>query len=283
MQCLQTAILAAVLASSAAAQGVVFNPSNTPGTGQANAFPFGLHSEWRFSFIIDRSVLPRQKLRITDLAFVPTFISTTNFTATQFQVRMGHTTVSAYSSVTPPAFDTVLGPAPTIVYDGPFTWQFALDTWSPIGLQCGFGYDGVRSICCEIRYWTTVLSAVSVRTDPSIKRAFTNIAYTPNPYTEANWVTPIPGESLGPKHALLYQSKNILIAADRVALGNSAAIGIFGGAAGSASPTRTSTSSAARWRRSRRSPASTAARRTPPRWAARPWCRRWWAPVRSSP
>jgi hypothetical protein len=212
------------------AQGYVYNPSNTPTTGGGNAWPFSSsYSAWRFSFIVDASVLPNAAIKINDLALA--FSGSVTKTATQLQVRMGHTTHKNYSGSGTTKFDDLLGPCPTIVYDGPLNWPITGAQWQDMHLTRTFGYDGVRNIVIEIRYKGGANSA-TVRTDSSIARAYTHTRYSADPYNEVNWYTPIPGEMMGPKHRLTYVKDNILIAPDTLQIGTSGAIAYGFGPAG---------------------------------------------------
>jgi len=207
----------------------ICNPSDTPTTGGTNSWPFNTYTAWRYQLIVNKSVLPSSPLKITDIAFAPT--STKTWQAKQVQIRMGHTTKSDFNTPVPPnCFDDMLGPCPTIVYEGPLTWSCAAGTWSPIGLQSAFGYDGSRNILVEIRYsGGPGSSGVTVRTDASINRAYTHTSYSKDPYNEPCWYTPIPGQALGAKHCLDVTSSTVLLAPDTVRLGNKAAIRLLNG------------------------------------------------------
>jgi len=208
----------------------ICNPSDTPGTGGSNSWPFNTYNAWRYQFIINSSVLPNAPMKITDIAFAPT--STKTWNASRFQMRMGHTTKSDFNTpVTPNCFDDMLGPCPTIVYEGPLTWDCAAGTWSPIGFQSHFGYDGSRNILVEIRYsGGPGSSGVSVRTDTSINRAYTHTNYTKDPYNAPCWYTPIPGQAMGAKHCLDVTKDTVLIAPDTVRLGTTTSIRLYNGA-----------------------------------------------------
>jgi len=214
------------------AQGIIYNPSNTPSTGSGNAWPFNVHTGWRFQFIINASVLPNAPIKITDIAFAPT--STMTWASNQFQVRMGHTTMNDFNTpMMPNCFEEMIGPCATVMYDGPFKWACTADTWSPLRLHCPFGYDGKRNIVVEIRYNDRLTSGVNTRVDSSINRAYTHTGATPDPYNAPCWIIPIPGQASGPKHCLTYERTCILLASDTVKVGLSAGINIIQGPAGS--------------------------------------------------
>lgn len=217
---------------SAAQTVAVHNPSDSPAEGPLNAWPFGFFSDWRFTFIIDAAVLGSGgAARIDSLAFAPAV--TDVFTATHFQVRMGHTSVAAFSAAGSTSFDRVLGSTPTIVYDGPIQWNCTAGRWSPIGLDRSFGWDGVSNVCCEVRYRNGSAN-IDVRVDPSIRRAFTNSSVTPNAYDAPQWISPIPGESRGPKHRVTLAKSDLLWIGSRLRLGGQAFVGLLDAPGGAA-------------------------------------------------
>jgi hypothetical protein len=230
MKSLALLALVLLIGASLGAQGYIYNPSDTPTAGSSNAWPFSSSkAAWRFSFIVDASVLPAANFKITDVAFA--FTGNATKTATQLQVRMGHTTCKNYSTSGTTSFDALLGPCPTIVYDGALNWPITGNQWQDIGLQRTFAYDGSRNIVIEVRYYGGSGSA-SVRTDASIARAYTHSTYSADPYNEANWYTPIPGEMMGPKHRLTYVKDNMVLAPDVASIGSSVGINYVNGPAG---------------------------------------------------
>ncbi len=194
----------------------IYNPSNTPSTGTCNSWPFGVYTEWRLQFIIDAKVMPNKPVKITDIAFAPCRSGT--WTAKQFQIRMGHTTHTNFSTSGTTKFDKMLGPCPTILYNGSLTWSCTTNTWCDVGLQAHFGYDGKRNICGEIRYMGRGSLSLSCHRD-TMPRAYTHSGYTPNAYNATDWKVPIPGELMMLKHRLEYTDKCILLTPDTVRLG----------------------------------------------------------------
>jgi len=157
----------------------IYNPANTPGVGNGNAWPFNLHTGWRFQFIIDKKVLGGGPLLISDIAFSGYYSPAKTFSVPDFQMRMGHTTYSNFgSSSANPLFDNVLGPTPTEVYTrGAIKWVCNYQAWSDIGLTNSFAYNGNDNICVEIRYNTTTSGGVTIITDPGISRAYTHTIF----------------------------------------------------------------------------------------------------------
>jgi len=211
------------------AQAYIYNPANTPGSGGTNSWPFRSYTAWRFQFIIDASVMTNAPIKILDIAFSPQYNSI--FTSSNFQMRMGHTTHKNFSGSGTTKFDDMLGPCPTIVYNGPFTWSGTAATWCDLGLQAAFGYDGVRNICVELRY-NGGSANQRVYTDASIARAYTHTSYSADPFNEPNWYVPISGEMMGPIHRLTVDRTCILLAPDTVPIGSTAAIQFVQGPAG---------------------------------------------------
>jgi len=128
------------------AQGTVYAPSNTPTAGSCNVYPWGTSTSARFQEIIPATYLPSAPFKITDIAYAPCGNST--FTSRRLRVRMCHTTLSNFKANT--NFNNNLCPCPTTVYDGPGNWTMTANTWSPVGLTCTFGYDGVRNLLIDL-------------------------------------------------------------------------------------------------------------------------------------
>jgi len=225
-------VLVLLIGVTVSAQGYIYNPSNTPSSGGGpNSWPFSVYSAWKYQFIVNASVLPSAPFKIIDIAFAPT--SSRTFTANPFEIRMGHTTYTAFGPLAnDPRFVRVLGSCPTVCYTGPISWVATANSWSPIGLQRSFGYDGKRNICVEIRYRATGSQGVACWTDTTINRAYTHTGYSADPYNEPKWQVPIPGEAMGNKHRLTYVKDNILFAPDTLQIGTSGAISYGNGPAG---------------------------------------------------
>ncbi|MBN2490547.1 MAG: hypothetical protein JXQ29_06840 [Planctomycetes bacterium] len=137
-------LLLAILITAAAADEI-YVPADTPGSGSRNSWPFNLYPEWRYQLVIDAKFLGNQAFTVNEIAFAPS--GTGVFTATQFEVRMGHSTVATSAT-----FDTNI-PNPTTVLSAlsGYTWNTTDKTWSPIGLTSGFSYNGVDRLTIDIR------------------------------------------------------------------------------------------------------------------------------------
>ena len=210
----------------------IYNPNSTPNVGGANSWPFGSYPEWRYQFIISNTVMGNAPIKIIDIAFAPS--STRTYTATQFQMRMGHTTFTQYTPYdNNPNVDyqTILGPCPTIVYDGPLSWPCTSAQWSDIGLQRSFAYDGKRNIAVDIRFMGGS-AGVTTYTDSSINRAYVSTQRTPNPYNDPKWYVPTYGEAMGMRHRLTVDKNCFLLASDTVQLGQVAYMNIYNGPPG---------------------------------------------------
>jgi len=138
-------LLLLVVMVSAAIADEVYVPTNTPSSGSRNSWPFNLYPEWRYQMVIDAKYLGNQPLVIKELSFATS--ATGSFTATQFEVRMGHSTVATSGT-----FDNNI-PNPTTVLSAltSYTWKTTDKTFSPIGLTNTFNYDGVSRLCIDIR------------------------------------------------------------------------------------------------------------------------------------
>jgi len=219
--------LVLLIGISAGAQGYVYNPDNVPSAGGGpNAWPFNIHSAWRYSFIVHAGVLPSAPIKITDIAFAPT--SSRTFVASPFQIRMGHTTHRDFSISRPTQFDDILGPCPTICYNGAIQWVTTANAWNDIGLKAPFAYDGKRNLCVEIRYRATRSQGLSSWVGP-IPRAYTNTNYVADPYNELKWSYQ---DSAAIKHRLTYVKKDIVLTRDTQSIGTASVIDYLNGAAG---------------------------------------------------
>jgi hypothetical protein len=129
----------------AGAQGTIYAPSNTPSAGSCNAFPWGYSTSARFQEIIPAQYLPSAPFKITDIGFAS--CGNANFTAKRLRVRVCHTTLTSFAGNT--NFNNNLCPCPTTMYDGPMNWAMTANQWSSLGMNCSFGYDGVRNVLFE--------------------------------------------------------------------------------------------------------------------------------------
>ena len=208
----------------------VYNPSNTPATGNGNSWPFNLYTGWRFQFIIDKSVMGSNPVTITDIGFSGYYNPARTFTVPDFQMRMGHTTYKDFGTAGTTKFATILGKSPVEVYKrGPITWICNYHAWSDIGLTAPFNYNGKDNICVEIRYNTKASGGVVTMTDASIARAYTHSNYSADPFNATDWYSPIPGEMMGPKHRLTLKGGFTCDAPASLSLGSSGAVKLTGG------------------------------------------------------
>jgi hypothetical protein len=136
-----------VLAAGVATADEVYLPSNTPGTGSKNAFPFNNQygTEWRYQLVVPAAALGHQPMKILDIAFAPS--GTGDFKATTLQVRMSHSTVAPSTT-----FATNLPNPQVVLSAGAFVWKTTDQSWSSIGLTTPFLYNGVDTLTIEIRF-----------------------------------------------------------------------------------------------------------------------------------
>lgn len=163
-----------VLAASGAAQSKLYVPDNNPASGSINYFPFSTTGQWgpnwRYQYLIPSSYLLPKVFNITEVSFAPS--TTTTFTAQKFQMRLANTTYATLTKAT--CFDPVLGSGPTTVYNGPITYSLTKDTWSPVGLQNPFLYDGKSNLVIEIRYVTPSTTLSGPTHQGPFQRSWTN-------------------------------------------------------------------------------------------------------------
>ncbi len=125
-------------------------PDNNAAVGTNNSIPF--HASWspisgsvRYQALYKVTQLGNKAFRLSDIAFAPMYTGT--FTATQFQVRVSHTTSNSLN----PTMDLNI-PTPTTMFDGPMTYAITTDTWSPLVLKNAFIYNGTDNLVVDIRY-----------------------------------------------------------------------------------------------------------------------------------
>lgn len=154
------AALAVTTTTLAPAQAVstVYVPDATTTSGATDTVLFNsANGKLAFNLIRGEVGESAEVKKIVDLAFVPAASGT--FSATRLQVRMGR----GYLRTLDQCF-AINVPCPTIVYDGPFTWNAVKDQWTSIGLQNPYSTDGSSNVYIEIR-WQGGTGAVPVRVE----------------------------------------------------------------------------------------------------------------------
>ncbi len=209
LKTLVAAAAVATLTSLGAAQGKQhYVPDSSPSTGGGNAWPFTTSGNagpnWRYQFVIPAAQMPANPITITDIAFAPT--SSSVFTATQCQVRMANTTVQTLQTTS--CFDNVLGPTPTTVFNGPISFQLTANTWSPMGLQNSFTWDGASNLVVEIRYRSQTTLSRTIYTG-AITRSWTN-GWNANPDPYNSQCPEFAGTGSGPKVCFTYDDIRIV-------------------------------------------------------------------------
>lgn len=173
-------------------QNYVYHDNPSPSGGSANTFPFGnaFGNNWRYQFSVPASSLPGKPVRFVGMAFAPT--ATGTFSVKDFQLRMGHSSSAALSSV----FATNIGPSPTTLIDvqgGNYTFNATANQWTPLGVQNGFDYNGTSVLVIEVRYrghGSTNQGSTSIRaftSSSNSNRVWANGSYptppVPDPYS----------------------------------------------------------------------------------------------------
>lgn len=203
----------------------VYAPTNTPTTGSANAFPWGFSTSARFQEIIPALYLPSAPFKITDIAFAPT--TSANFTAKRLRVRMCHTTLPNFKGKT--SFDKNMCPCPTTMFNGTGSWAATANTWSPVGLDCSFGYDGKRNLLIEICFDGRTAGPACHR-DSVLPRLWdfgsTNPCQVPTGATDGGTT------EAGQKVCLTIDRQCVLNASDTVSIGGTLGTQVFTAPAG---------------------------------------------------
>jgi len=222
--------LFALLVVPAAAQGYAYIPDNNAASGGGNNWPLNFSSTTgRFIQLLNIQYLPNAPVKIVDVAF--SRYSTTypsSFQASQFQMRMSHTTRTAVSGTFADNFQA----CPTNLIDTTSGFTYAppaINTWSDFGTVADFGFDGQRNICLEIRYRGQVTSLGFPCRSATIARVWANSTSQDN-YVA---VSGSPSSSGGLKTRLTYVKDHILIAPDTIQIGGSGIINMYGFPGGS--------------------------------------------------
>ncbi len=152
------ALAAATTFAPAQAVSTVYVPDATTTSGAADTVLFNA-ANGKVAFNLIRGEVGPDSVvkKIVDLAFVPAASGT--FSATRLQIRMGR----GFLLTLDQCFALNV-PCPTIVYDGPFTWNAVKDQWTSLGLQNPYVTDGQSNVYIEIR-WQGGTGSVPVRVE----------------------------------------------------------------------------------------------------------------------
>lgn len=215
-------VLGALLSVSAVAQTYVYVPDSNPAYGSANAAPFDISDpSGRYMEILPIRYLSTLygPYKITEVAFSKygsTLFSPNTFFATQFQLRMSHTTLANYRDKN---FANWSGPCPTALVDASNGFTYTVpgeDQWADIGTTVDFAWDGRRPICLEVRFrGNDHKRGFPCRSGQPIPRIWANY------YQLDNYVakTGTFDSSSGLKVRLRVDPNNILLAPESVAVG----------------------------------------------------------------
>lgn len=186
-------LVSLLLSASAIAQGPIYVPDNNPTTGTCNAIPMSASFGQGATTYLGRvpaSFLDPTNRTIRDIEFLP--CAGGSFTATDCQIGIGHVSALLPLPFTFPSFDaggnvTTTGSFLdfTVFYNsvvqGPFTWNFTLNTWSPLGLDTafspGFTWNGTDDLAVYITYRGGVGGASLRRTATEPLRVYVNAVY----------------------------------------------------------------------------------------------------------
>ncbi len=220
-KCLVLLSLVALFAGPALAQGYAYIPDNVPSSGGGNNWPLNFSSTTgRFIQLLNAQYLPTAPVKIVDVAFSRYSTSyPSSFSAKQFQMRMSHTTMTAFVST----FASNFAPCPTNLINTTSGFTYSppnINQWSDFGTTCDFGYDGKRHICLEIRYRGQNTALGFPCRSATIPRVWANSTTADN-YVATTGAARTNG---GLKTRLTYVKDNILLAPDTASIGTSAAI-----------------------------------------------------------
>lgn len=154
---MRTALLSiTLLAAPAAAQGIAFySPDNVTTTGNCNVVPWGSpfpnFINQRYQMVVPAADLNATSGFITGLGFAP--CATGIHTSTELRITLAHVP-PGFSFATSTDFDQNLhvhGSNATVVLDRDnYSWEKTMDTWSSVGLDQSFPYNGTDDLLVEI-------------------------------------------------------------------------------------------------------------------------------------
>ena len=222
--CVCIIALTVLLAAPAVAQTYVYAPDSNPATGGGNSWPFNFSTtSGRFIQIIlvQHLTTLAGPYKITDVAFSVNGTYPNSFTATQFQMRMSHSTLSNWADTN---FANWQAPCPTNLIDAGSGFTYTVpgaNAWADIGTKLDFGWDGKRNIALEIRYRGQNTSlGFACWSDSTMPRIWANSTSADN-YVAT---TGSARANLGLKVRLTIDKNNVLLAPDDVTVGTTAGI-----------------------------------------------------------
>jgi hypothetical protein len=154
MKPLIVAFVIGLLVAGAVLADEVYVPANQPSVGAGNYWPWdtSTSTEWRYQLLFTAQQLGNRAGLIHDIAFSP--LKSGTHTSTNFEMTFSHTAASALVQTWAQNL-----PNPVVVYpNAPLTWNVIQDTWSPIGLQGKFLYNGTDNLVVDFRYFGGVMS-----------------------------------------------------------------------------------------------------------------------------
>jgi hypothetical protein len=188
-----TWLVGLLLAASAFAQTSLYVPDNDPTLGTCNAIPMSASFGSGATTYLGRipaSFLDPTNRTIRDVEFAP--CAAGSFSAPDCQIGIGHVSAALPLPFTYPTFDAagnVIANGSFLdfsllynsVVQGPFTWNFLLNAWSPLGLDTAFSpaftWNGTDDIAFYITYRGATGGASLHRTTTEPLRVYANAVY----------------------------------------------------------------------------------------------------------
>lgn len=177
------------LPPSAGAQTLIQVPDNQPAVGTCNIFPLG-SATFTYAARVPASYLTGSALRLLDVAFAPCASGT--WACPTVQMGIGHVPNPLPVPFNFPTFDaagvpTNLGnfldytPLWNSVTQGPLSWAYTANAWSPFGFQTGGGTSFVWNGVDDIGWFITLQNATGTtschRTNTEPFRVYASGAY----------------------------------------------------------------------------------------------------------
>lgn len=170
---MRRAILIVLAAGALNAQAVVVHPGGaSPSTGGGNSIPFASSflSEIRYQLGIPAADLPAAPMVLSEIAFASSSSGTVSMPTLILSV--GHRTSTPMAcDMTTNSYDL------TAQYQGPHTYTYTANTWSPFGAPVAFPYNGVDGLVVELRMLNIAGGSAFLTADAgSVQRVYNRLA-----------------------------------------------------------------------------------------------------------
>lgn len=162
---MRTILCALTFVGLASAQSF-FVPTDTPGTGTCNAFPFST-SNMRYQALVMASDLGAAPTLIRGFSLAPCANGVRSFS--RITMNMAHLAAPTLSTT----FDQNLAAGHVTVMDIPnYTWNLTANVWNDVDLQVPFAFNGVDNVVVEFLVTGSTGANGNMRRDGTHQRVY---------------------------------------------------------------------------------------------------------------